>query len=433
MRRLLTCIALVCLFASSVFAKDKLQSPVIHPDNSVTFNAVFPSAEEVVLRGTFIPRKDYLKTEVGSLGKAGKIEMKQKDGVWTYTTGVLPSDFYTYFYEVDGVQKMDTLNPNKVRDIADYFNYFIINGGDGDDYTVQNVPHGTVKKVWYPSKLEGMDERRMTVYLPAAYTKTKNRRFPVLYLLHGSGGDENAWGDCGRAFQILDNLIAEDRCVPMIVVMPNGNVELAAAPGEDPKHPDVKPSANNVSSMTGKIESVFMEDVVDYVDKHYRTINDKEHRAIAGLSLGGLHTLFISLNNPTKFDYIGLFSAQTTNGLNKKRIGSMKGLGDLWGGLKEDLPFLHGSGIDKTISKYTSDELGIYEDVEEKLKVQFANPPKLYYIAVGRDDFVKKLSDDFRKTLKAEHCDFYYNETDGGHTWENWRSYLVDFLPRLFK
>lgn len=408
-------------------------SPTINANRTVTFRLKAPDAEEVILKGTFIPRKNLVKTEVGALGKEGKVEMTKDGDYWSYTTGPLASELYTYSFEVDDKKLSDPNNPNKMRDIGDTLSYFIVKGGIADDYVIQNVPHGEVKKVWYPSKLNGMNERRMSVYLPAEYKINKNKRFPVLYLLHGSGGDEDAWEAGGRATQILDNLIASGRCKPMIVVMPNGNVDLAAAPGQDPANPDVKPSGNNTSSMLGKFESTFMSDIVTYIDRHYRTINDKKHRAIAGLSLGGLHTLFISLNNPSKFDYVGLFSAQTTNALNDKRIGSMQKVGDAWNQLTDNLPFLKGRGLDKKINSYTSDELGVYDDMDNKLKTMFKNPPQLYYIAVGRDDFVKKLNDDYRKKLNLIDARYIYNETEGGHTWENWRKYLVDFLPRLFQ
>lgn len=408
-------------------------SPIINADNSVTFNLHAPDADEVVLKGSIFPQKNYVESKSVTFGKEGSVKMTREGDVWTYTSPSLPSDLYSYSYIVDDDPMSDPDNKNRYRDIGDTINYFIIKGGIGDTFAQQNVPHGRVEKVWYPSKLDGMPKRRMTVYLPAAYSGSPSKRFPVLYLLHGSGGDENSWSDAGRAVQILDNMIASGKCEPMIVVMPNGNVNLAAAPGEDPDNPNVKPSANNTSSMLGKIESVFMDDVVGYVDSHYRTYNDKAHRAIAGLSLGGLHALYTSLNNPQSFDYIGLFSAQTTNALGEKSIGAMQQVGDAWRQLKKNLPFLGGRGMDKTISKYTSDELSIYDNLDVKLRYQFKNPPKLYYIAVGRDDFVKKLNDDYRKKLDAGNYKYYYNETDGGHTWTNWRHYLVDFLPRLFK
>lgn len=432
MNKLLTLTLINTLFALISMAQTSVSSPVINQDNSVTFNLYMPDADEVVLKGSFIPSKEYIKTGVGTLSKSGKVKMSIQGDIWTYTTDVLTSELYTYYFEVNDKHIVDPHNPNIVRDIADSLSYFVINGGIADDYITHDVPHGTIKKVWYPSSLNGMKKRRMSIYLPKAYSTYTHKHFPVLYLLHGSGGDEDAWEGCGRVAQILDNLIANRRCEPMIVVMPNGNAELAAAPGSDPKNPSQKPSAMNTSSMLGQIESSFMEEIVDYVDDNYRTINDKAHRAIAGLSLGGLHTLFISLNNPTKFDYVGLFSAQTTNALNDKRIGSMQKIGNAWNELKSNLPFIGGGSVDKKISSLTADELSIYDDVDNKLKAQFSTAPKLYYIAVGRDDFVKKLNDDWRKRLDTKGYKYYYNETDGGHTWENWRKYLVDFLPRIF-
>lgn len=423
--------SLACIVCTTFLmeAERTPKSPIVNADNSVTFNYYAPTADEVYVTGTFTPRKSL----IGPIGKEGKVEMVKDGDWWTCTTPPLASEFYTYTFDVDETKCTDPLNPNVTRDIADTLSYFIIPGGLADDYIVNKVPHGEIKKVWYPSELEGMKKRRMSIYLPPQYKKQSTQRFPVLYLLHGSGGDEDAWLDEGRAAQIMDNLIAEGRCKPMIVVMPNGNVNLAAAPGADPDNPDIQPSANNTSSMLGKIESGFMKEIVDYVDGHYRTKTDKSHRAIAGLSLGGLHTLFISLNNPDSFDYIGLFSAQTTNGLGEKGGGSMRKIGDAWNDLKQALPFIGGGKVDRAVSKYTSDELSVYSDVDNKLKKQFASSPKLYYIAVGKDDFVKKLNDDWRLKLLQNNYPFHYNETDGGHTWENWRKYLVDFLPNLFR
>ena len=192
-----------------------------------------------------------------------------------------------------------------------------------------------------------------------------------------------------------------------------------------------------VASMFGKFEKSFVKEIVGYVDAHYRTIKNKDGRAIAGLSLGGLHTLYISLNNPEVFDYIGLFSAQTTNALNNKRIQGMRGINDAWNDLKSILPFIGNRGLDKKISSLTeganNGDLAIYEHMQEKMERLFADPPALYYIAVGKDDFTKKLNDDLRKLLDANAYPYVYHETDGGHTWENWRKYLVDFLPKLFK
>ena len=363
--------------------------------------------------------------------------MKLIDGVWSYTTSPLIPEIYTYIFEIDDMEMNDPNNQNKVRDVDTYYNYFIIKGGITDNYVNQQVAHGRVESVWYPSSLRGMQKRRMLVYTPAQYSKNTNEYFPVFYLLHGSGGDETSWMESGRAIHILDNMIAKGIVVPMIVVMPNGIANLAAAPGEDPNNPNIKASGINPESMLGSFESSFVTDIVSYIENNYRVKKDKHNRAIAGLSLGGLHALFISANNPTMFDYVGLFSAQTTNALNDNRISTLSGLATELKDLTSNMPFLNGSKlgdkINKFAGKFNRQELEVYSKFDEKLKNQFVTSPQLYYIAVGKDDFVKKLNDDFRAKLDKSRYNYFYNETDGGHTWENWRKYLVDFLPRLFK
>ncbi|MBR2254028.1 MAG: MMPL family transporter [Prevotella sp.] len=256
---------------------------------------------------------------------------------------------------------------------------------------------------------------KMQVYLPKDYDRDTLRSYPVLYLLHGSGGDETSWNTDGHATEILDSMISEGVAVPMIVVMPNGG--------------------GFTSSFKGKIESDFPEKVMQYVEKHYRTVEQKKGRAIAGLSLGGFQTLIISANNPDKFDYIGLFSPQTTNKIGDKSISSIR---DMKGGLRSivsSIPFFGSNWGNKIDKKFEGiNNLEAYEKLDAKLHEQFtSSPPKLYYIAVGREDFIKKLVDMHRERLDKAGYKYYYNETDGGHTWDNWRSYLKDFLPRIFK
>lgn len=403
-----------------------LSSPIINKNNSVTFSYYNPYAEEVYIKGNFLPRKKVF----GPFSRDGKKKMKRQGDLWVYTTDSLPSDIYTYSFEVDDEGICDPANPYKTRDVADTLSYFVINGKIADDYLQHKVPHGRVEMIWYPSKMEGYDKRRMAVYLPPHYTPTL--KYPVLYLLHGSGGDEEVWIDRGRVVEIMDNLIAQKRCKPMIVVLPNGNINLAATPGKDPANPDVDPSANNISSMFGRIETVFMEDIVDYIDSHFSTKKEKGGRAIAGLSLGGLHTKYITLNNPQSFDYVGLFSAQTTNAMNSNRIETVLDINSLWSGIKDTFTSIGSGKLGRKITDLTDRDISIYDDVEDKLEAQFNPPPKLYYIAVGVDDFTKRLNDEWRLTLSDHGYTFVYNETDGGHTWENWRKYLVDFLPRLF-
>lgn len=410
----------------------------VNSDNSVTITYVDPEAHKVEVQGTFFKKGNSIIPMAGMFSKGGKAEMTNTgNGVWKYKSQPLSSDLYWYDFVVDEDSvRYDTRNKNTTRDIGSIYNYFIVEGGVADDYVDAPADRGTLTYVWYPSGLNGMSKRRMAVYLPYGYFSF-SQEYPVLYLLHGSGGDETSWADCGRLAQIMDNLIARRRCEPMIVVMPNGNVDLAAAPGADPDNPDVKPSGNNVSSMFGKFEKAFVPEIVGYVDSNYLTIPDRQHRAIAGLSLGGLHTLFTSINNPDVFDYIGLFSAQTTNALGDKGIGELKSFGESWNQLKQVLPFIGGGRVDRKITSitggHTDDNLQIYENLEGKIRILFENKPQLFYIAVGKDDFTKKLNDDLRKTLNKNDCRFVYNESDGGHTWSNWRRYLVDFLPRLFK
>ena len=418
-------------------AVDKLSGMVLNADMSVTLKLHAPNSKDVYVKGSFLDRQFKVKTKAGSFGKAQKAKMKKYDGEWIYTTKPLKSEFYTYCFVVDGQEQLDPSNPYTIRDVNDYFNYFIVGGGIADNYLIQNVPHGHVEKVWYPSTLKGMSKRRMTVYTPSEYKNNTTKTFPVLYLLHGSGGDENAWEEAGRAIQILDNLISQGKAEPMVVVMPNGIVKFAAAPGYDPQKTNAKATAMNPESMLGIYESTFVPEIVSYIEANYRVKKNKANRAIAGLSLGGLHTIFKSANNPEMFDYVGLSSAQTTNALNDNRITTLGGLATGVQSLASKIPFLNGTKFAEKVSvfarKFNDGRLEIYSKLDNKLKNQFANPPKLYYIAVGEDDFVKKLNDDFRAKLNAGSYKYIYNETDGGHSWENWRKCLIDFLPRLFK
>ena len=401
-------------------------SPIINADNTVTFTLFAPDAEEVYVKGSFSEKLFNIRTKVGAFGRDKKYKMKKDGGNWTFTTQPLQSELYTYYYVVNDKDSIDAANKCVVRDVDKYYNYFIVPGTPGSLYMKQNVPHGKIEKVWYPSNLNNMKQRRMTIYLPAEYDKNSATRYPVAYLLHGSGGDENAWVEAGAAAEIMDNMLAKGEAVPMIVVMPNGIENLDAAPGESP-YMKANPSAMNVSSMFGKIEKVFVPEIVDYVDSHYRTIAKKSSRAIAGLSLGGLQTIYISANNPDKFDFVGLFSAQTTNMLQDNNIGTVKSLINKFTQIKDAF-----SGNSESSDRNT-ENISIYADFDNKLKKQFAVKPKLYYVAVGKDDFVKKLNDDYRAKLDALGCEYVYNETEGAHTWNNWRRYLLDFLPKLFK
>jgi len=379
----------------ALWGSPQLVSPEINPDNTVTFRLRAPKAVKVQVTGDFLPNRK-IDTPFGEFDAPGSADLAEKNGIWEYTTPEpLAPELYSYTLLVDGLKINDPSNVYTIRDVASVTNVFIIEkeaGDRGDLYSINDVPHGTVSKVWYSSPVLGTD-RRLTVYTPAGYEKNVKKRYPVFYLLHGMGGDENAWTELGRASQILDNLIASGKAEPMIVVMTNGNVDCQAAPGESPLGYKA-PTTQLPRTMEGTFETHF-PDVVKFIDTNYRTIAKKGSRAIAGLSMGGFHSLHISLNYPDTFDYVGLFSAAIDRG---QESGSP-----------------------------------IYADKDEKLAVQFAKKPALYYIAIGNTDFLYQDNAEFREKLDSKGYPYEYFETGEGHIWKNWRIYLSEFVPKLFK
>ena len=368
------------LAQQALWGKAPVVSPEIHENQTVTFRLRAPKAVKVQVTGDFL-----------SKGVADLVE--NKEGVWEYTTPEpLKPELYGYNFVVDGLKMNDPSNVYMIRDVSTITNVFIIGGDRADLYKVNDVPHGTVSRVWYDSPTLGMD-RRLTIYTPAGY-ETSGKRYPVFYLLHGMGGDENAWSELGRATQILDNLIAQGKAEPMIVVMTNGNAALEAAPGESSLGWETQPTFQLPKTMEGSFETHF-PDVVKFVDKHYRTKANKKNRAIAGLSMGGFHSLHISKQYPDMFNYVGLFSAAIMPGKNV--------------------------------------ESPIYQDMEGKLATQFAKKPALYWIAIGKTDFLYKANEEYRKLLDEKGYPYEYFENEDGHIWKNWRIYLSEFVPRLFK
>ena len=385
-------IGLVGYAQQALWGGSQIVSPEIHPDNTVTFRLRAPKAVKVQVTGDFLPTQK-VKTPFGEFDAPGVADLvENKEGVWEYTTAApLQPELYSYTLLVDGLKINDPSNVYMIRDVASVTNVFIIGGERADLYKVNAVPHGTVSKQWYHSETLGLD-RRLTVYTPAGY-ETSGKRYPVFYLLHGMGGDENAWSELGRAAQILDNLIAQGKAESMILVMTNGNAALEAAPGESSLGYTV-PTMQLPKTMEGSFETHFPE-VVKFIDKNYRTKANKKNRAIAGLSMGGFHSMHISKQYPDMFDYVGLFSAA----------------------------IMPNEGVTSPI----------YEDIEGKLKVQFAKKPALYWIAIGNTDFLYKANEDYRKLLDEKGYPYEYFETGEGHIWKNWRIYLTEFAPKLFK
>lgn len=390
----LTALTVALLIGVTMFAQQALWgtapvvSPEIHDNNTVTFRFKAPKAVRVQLTGDFLPVQKNAKFEA-----PGIVDLKEgQEGVWEYTTPEpLKPELYSYSFIVDGLRMNDPANVYLIRDVSTLTNVFIIGGDRVDFYKVNPVPHGTVSRIWYDSPALGL-ERRMTVYTPAGY-ETSGKRYPVLYLLHGMGGDEEAWISLGRTAQILDNLIAQGKAKPMIVVMPNGNASQEAAPGESSRGM-VPPTMQLPKTMEGSYEQAFPE-IVKFIDKNYRTIKSKSGRAIAGLSMGGFHSLHISKQYPDMFNYIGLFSAAI---MPNKEVSSP-----------------------------------IYENMEGKLKVQFDKNPALYWIAIGKTDFLYKANEEYRKLLDEKGYKYTYYESDEGHIWKNWRIYLTEFVPMLFR
>jgi hypothetical protein len=254
----------------------RIVTPVIHENNSVTFLLVAPDATKVTLSGNWMP------------ASGNQAELTRGDsGVWSVTTGVLLPEIYTYTFNVNGVKTLDPLNSQVVRDGTRFESMLTVAGKESDVYMVKDIPHGQLSKVWYHSPTLDKN-RRMYVYTPPGYEKG-DKKYPVFYLLHGAGGDEDAWTTLGRAPWVLDNLIAQGKAEPKIVVMTNGNARSAAAPGEEPIAGKTG-TTDPVQLVQGTFEQSLVNDVIPYIEKNYRTFTDKNHRAIAGLSMGGMHT-----------------------------------------------------------------------------------------------------------------------------------------------
>lgn len=387
MRRLATLIILLTLSLSLTAQKgwyrDKTDPmPVINPDKTVTFRYYAPNADTVEVNGDFLS-----KAERPALMK------NNGNGLWEYTTATpVQPEIYTYSYIVDNQKVLDPLNMFVWRNISDLYNIFIIPGEKTENYQIKDVPHGTVSAVWYSSPSLNTN-RRMMVYTPSGYENSR-KKYPVLYLLHGMGGDETAWLDFGRAAQILDNLIAKGQIKPMIVVMPNGNVSQKAAPLENPDEYNL-PQFYLPKTMGGEFEATFT-DITSFVEKNYRAIKKKSARAIAGLSMGGFHSLYISAYYPKIFGYVGLFSPAVS-------------------------------------AQEESKDVPIYRDIDLEWKAQMEKNPPLYWIGIGNEDPLYQEVAALRKKFDLCGYPYTYYESEGGHVWTCWRIYLEVFTKLLFK
>jgi enterochelin esterase family protein len=390
--------ALIIGFVVAAFAQPaagpNLKSTEVLPDFRVVFRIYAPKASAVTLSGDFATQ---------GRGTAGPMQ-KDDDGVWSLTVGPLIPDIYSYTFNVDGVRTVDPRNPMVKVGVSNLESMFFLPGPEAAYESVQPVPHGEVRAVWYESKTLG-GPRRMHVYTPPGYERG-NTKYPVLYLIHGGGDEDSGWSTIGNAGFILDNLIAAGKAKPMLVVMPNGSITLpgVANPmggGRGAATPEA--IAARIAAIS-KLHDAFVSDlltgIIPHVESTYRVLATRENRAIAGLSMGGAETLRAGPSNLDKFAWIGVFSMGLQEGVNA----------------------------------------GANSDFLERNAAFFADPEKtnkqlkLFWIGVGKDDRTetdgpRKLSE----TLKAHNIRHEFYESEGGHTWINWRLYLKDFTQLLFR
>jgi enterochelin esterase-like enzyme len=355
---------------------DTLVSPEVLVDRRVVFRLYAPKAAEVTLRG------DWMETP-------GPVALtRDAQGVWSTTAGPLAPDFYSYSFTVDGVRTLDPKNPTIKQGITTLDNMFFLTGEEAAFQDNRLVPHGEIRKVWYRSSTLDT-QRRLHVYTPPGYD-AGSARYPVFYLLHGGGDEDSGWSTIGRAGFILDNLLDEKRALPMIVVMPNGSLPRPAATASGgPPDPAV------VATLQERFTNELMNDIVPFVEKHFRVQSGKDHRAIAGLSMGGGQTLRVVTSHPEAFAYAAIWSA----GVNPQTTGDFE---------KRASAFLSGA-----------------EKINRSMR--------LLSISVGDKDFALPGAKNLSEVATKHGIKHELHISGGGHTWINWRRYLHDLAPRLFR
>jgi enterochelin esterase-like enzyme/acetyl esterase/lipase len=358
---------------------DTLKSTEVAADHKVTFRIYAPKAGEVAVSGDF--------------GRGGTMT-KDDQGVWSTTVGPLTPDFYSYVFNVDGVRTVDPKNPMIKQGVTSLESMFLVPGDEADFESTKDVPHGEIRASWYRSgTLDSV--RRMHVYTPPGYEGV-SERYPVLYLLHGGGDEDSGWSTIGRAGFILDNLLTAKKAVPMLVVMPNGSLPRPAnlprfTPGSPPS-PELRAA---MEASQNRFTDELLKEVVPFVEKTYRVKPGRENRAIAGLSMGGGQTLRVVSTHPDQFAYVAVWSA-----------GLLGGNADDW-------------------EKRNEAFLGASEKVNGAVKV--------FSISVGDQDFTLAGSKALAGLLEKHGIRHEVHISGGGHTWINWRHYLNELAPRLFR
>ena len=351
--------ALLFLAASAALFAQAVVSPEVNAGGRVTFRIAAPKATEVLFYGDFMP--------------VGTTKPMQKDtkGVWSVTTDTLPPSVYIYHFVVDGVTMADPVNPRMKLRARTSASLLEVPGDGNAEWQPRDVPHGTVEINYQKSKVLNGETRWIWIYTPPGYAASGNKKFPVLYLFHGSNDTAGGWVLAGHANFILDNLIAEKKAEPMIVVMPFGH----AVPFGSPKEVQAK----NVDTY----EQYLLQDVMPMVRSKYRINGTRDKTAIAGLSMGGGQSLGIGLKHLDLFSAIAVFSSSFPQG----------------------------------IEKYAAD-------------LKKANP--LVWIGCGKEDAVYPRSADLAEKLKIAGVRHTWRATSGAHTYTVWRQYLAEFAPLLF-
>jgi enterochelin esterase-like enzyme len=386
-------------------------SPVVQPDGSVTFNLHSPNALSVSLDG------DY--PLLGNFHGGNKITSLTKgdNGVWSVTVGPLKPDIYNYAFNVDGVRILDPQNVHISRSSAAnrITNWMIVSGPGSANYQVNDVPHGRVSEVWYPSPTLNMT-RRIVVYTPPSYDNGTSR-YPVLYLYHGGGEDELTWSILGRAPEILDNLIAQGKTVPMIVIMPSWNLNASLSPS-DATAPAVAIAGKPGPPGAQLYPESVVHDLIPFVDKNYRTIADRDHRAVAGTSAGGTQAIMTGLQHVDEFSWIGLLSPALARVPNAEIKIPLPPDADTRRG--PDL----GVSIDPV--KFAENFPALGPDLNKRLH--------LLYFSVGGSEGLLEEEEAGRKVFDDKGVRYTWMERPGyGHEWAFWRQDLEDFSGQLFK
>ncbi len=354
------------------------RSPQINPDKTVTFRINAPNAQDVKLS---------VQSE-----KAPVQMVKDTRGSWSVTVGPVKPDIYPYSFIVDGVQVMDAGNMYYFPNERFKGSLLDVPGDSSLIHSMRDVPHGTVTYELYPSA-EGTTGT-VLVYTPPGYDKNPDQKYPVFYLISGTTDTEETWFKVGKANLILDNLIAEGKAKPMIIVMPYGNIEARIAEkkgGLKPADPFGRESDEAIAR-SKTFERDLVDNLIPYIEKNYRVIANSENRAIGGFSRGGGQTLRTGFGNMDKFAWICCYSA-----------------------------YLSTTELERDFKTVVENP----KETNKKLK--------LLWVSVGNEDRLYKPATDFIDYLKAKDINHKTLITTGGHTWMNTRVYLANTAPLLFK